>query len=360
MSFEWLNPTSVIITYVTPDGSQEVRFPYEATASALRPVPGPSRPLAIGVGGRAAGRRLAYSAIGVSSPNRALAESRLAPASAQQMSSPGEVQVQCQSGELIGGAIVTGQVVTANLPGTPLLVSFTETSPGRFAYILPIAPAPPPGEGFHRTRVSRALTIICFGNTAMFLTQASKDFICAWLLGVPAAGTVGFAACEVILTGYVWLCRANTVMAVGGATVDFFSGTFQVTARVQHPKFGATSTTYNVSAGTAIPTQVVQFPGSAAIAGVTIQTASGDADPEPGEAYTIRATTACVPAGSVLTINMIGSDQFPASTSVTIDATVSEATLEIPGASQGVYDTITVTLTGAAIAPDETTITVTF
>jgi hypothetical protein len=268
--------------------------------------------------------------------------------------------VQCESGDLIGGATVTGRVVPANLPGTPLLVSFTETSPGRFAYTLPIAPAPPPGEGFHQARLSRALTLICLGNTAMFLTQVAKEVVCASIVAIPVVGQIGAPACLVILTAYVWACRANFGATVGGMTVDFFAGSFQVTARVQHPKYDPTEKTYNVSAGASIPTEVVQVPGSAAIAGVTIETASGDADPEPGEAYTIRATTACVPEGTLLTINMIGSDQFPSSTSVTLTEDVSEATLVIPGASQGVYDTITVTLTGAAIVPDDTTITVTF
>lgn len=340
MAFEWLSPTSVVVTYQNADGSQEVRFPYDAAPVAVEGATGRSR-------------RLAYT--GRRNPARSLAGSRLAPAAAQNaLGSPGVIEVRCGAGELVGGAIVTGSMAPANAPGTPLEVSYTETSPGTFAYSLPIAPVPAAGEGFHRTRVERALTLICLGNTTILLTQVSKDVICATLLGIPAAGTVGFAACEVILTSYVWMCRLNFARVVGGAAVDFFAASFQVTARAQHAKLGTGQTTVTAAAGSAIPLGVIQLAGAAGIAGLTTE----PLDPAPGQAYTIRAQTVCAPTGAQLTLSIIGSDNYPDSTTVTISPGVTEATLAVPGAPQGVYDTITAELSGPVT--DKKTLSVTF
>lgn len=260
MLFEWVSSTKVIITYQSADGSQEVQVPFDAAAAAAGDTTAQVHKSAMRAQRRSEGSWLAYT--GLSNPAKTLAEPYLALPSAQNaMGSPGVIEVRCGAGELVGEAIVTGSMAPANTPGTPLDVSFRETNPGKFEYSLPIAPAPAPLEGFHRARVERALTIICLGNTAILLTQVSKDVVCAALLGVPAVGTVGFAACEVILTSYVWMCRLNFARMVGGVAVDFFAGSFEVTARAQHPKLGTSQTTVNASAGSPIPTGMINFRG---------------------------------------------------------------------------------------------------
>jgi hypothetical protein len=342
MSFEWASPSRVIITYQSADGAQEVQFPYEPGAVAAHDMAGEA--LTAGTRAHATGDtgRLAYT--GLADPAQALTASRLAPAAQSQLGNPGIVEVRCGAGDLIGGATVTGSMAPANMPGTALDVSFNETSPGRYAYTLPIAPAPAPLEGFHRTRFERALNLICFGNLAILLTQVSKDYICAFLLGVPAAGTAGFVACEGILTAYVWMCRLNTARVVTGAAVDFFAGSFDVTARAQHPKLGMGQTRINASAGSAIPLGVITLAGAAGIENIT----TNPPDPVPQQGYTIIASTVCVPAGTVLTMQVVGTDNYaPAPTVVTLSETVTEGSLYVPGAEQGIQDRITVSLSGA-------------
>ena len=343
MLFDWVSSTKVIITYQSADGSQEVQFPFEANATVADGTTTHAHTSATWAQRGSEGRRLAYT--GLSDPSRTLVEPRLAPASAQNpLGSPGVIEVRCGAGEFVGGAIVTGSMVPANTPGTPLDVSFTETSPGKFEYSLPIAPAPAPLEGFHRTRVERALTIICLGNTAILLTQVSKDVVCATLLGVPAVGTVGFAACEVILTSYVWMCRLNFARVVSGVAVDFFAGSFEVTARAQHPKLGTSQVKVSASAGSAIPPGLIQLAGAAGIETIV----TDPVDPIPQNGYTITVGTVCVPAGTLLTMQVVGTDDYaPSPTIVTLTESVREGTLFVPGAEQGIKDTITVTLSGA-------------
>jgi hypothetical protein len=353
MLFTWLSPTSLSITYQSADGSQEVQFPYEASQVTTRE---PSAAHPIGYLTQAQGaeevRQLAFAGL----PAAVLMTSTGAAHHAAQSptGNPGVIEVRCGNGALVAGAEVTGTVAPANAPGTPLLVSFTETTPGVFAYSLPIAPAPQPGEQFHRTRVERALMLICFGNTALLLTQASKEYICATLLGIPAVGTVGFAACEVVLTSYVWMCRLNFARTVGGAAVDFFANAYEVTALAQHKKLGTKQIKVNASAGAAIPNAVAELTGGAAISDVAIS----PPDPQPSEGYEVRVSTACAPIGATLTVSVVGTDEFVTSTEVTLSETVTEATLFVPGGAQGIQDTITIQMSGANT--DTTTRTIVF
>jgi hypothetical protein len=348
MLFEWVSTSKVIITFRNADGSQEVRFPYDAAAPSLTLNPIrthlPRKALS-----PAEAAWLEHSARIRSSPSY---EDFTLP---NQLGNPGSIDVKCGNTVAVEGATVTGFVEPANLPGEKSEVSFTETAPGSFSYSLPIAKAPEPGaDNYHKQQTQRALNILCLGNLAILLTQASKDVICATLLGVPAVGTVGFAACEVILTSYVWLCRLNTIKNVGGAAVDFFAGSFIVTAKAQHPKLGSKEVKINASAGTAILKGVINYEGNAGISSLSTE----PIDPAPGESYLIRAKTLCGPAGAQLTLSIVGNDGYANDTTVTLSETVQEATLSVPGANQGVKDTITAELSGSVT--DSKTLTITF
>jgi hypothetical protein len=370
MSFEWVSASKVIITYRSADGSQEVRFPYDAD----NPPSLEARP-AISYQTRKSLTVAEAAWLEHAAREKHLSRQRgiMLPA---QLGNPGTIEVRCGS-TAVEGATVTGFVEAANLPGEKLEVSFTETVPGSFSYSLPIAKAPEPGPAnYHKQRTQRALNIICLGNLAILLTQASKEYICASLLGVPAVGAVGFAACELILTSYVWLCRLNTAANIGGAAVDFFAGSYVVTAKAQHPKLGQKEVKVNASAGSAIPTGIINFAGAggnlslgsdigtaqqcvACEAGFISSLGTEPIDPAPDQSYVIVAETQALCAeGTQLTLSIIGSDGYANSTTVTLSETVQRASLSVPGAKQGVKDTVTAELTGSFT--DTKTLTVTF
>jgi hypothetical protein len=82
-------------------------------------------------------------------------------------------------------------------------------------------------------------------------------------------------------------------------------------------------------------------------------------DPAPSQSYVIfaEAEALCV-EGAQLTLSIVGSDGYTNATTVSLSETVQSASLSVPGASQGVQDTITAELTGAV--NDKKTLTVTF
>jgi hypothetical protein len=212
--------------------------------------------------------------------------------------------------------------------------------PGVYEYVVPVKKAPTLDEQRQNSRINWALGVICAGGLGMTLTGTAAQTVCAALLEAPPA----LAACVALITVYRGMCGLNTARTwVVGPVIDAFADSVDVTAWVDHPTLGHKEIKVTATAGSPIPTGVIQLAGAAGIGEITTK----PPDPGPSEGYEIRVGTVCAATGAQLTVSVAGTDNFTTSTSVTISETVTEAVLPVPGGAQGIQDTITVQLSGA-------------
>jgi hypothetical protein len=180
------------------------------------------------------------------------------------MGSLGVVLVQCGVGEALEGADVTGSAVVKS---STMELGFTEKATGRFEYSLPIAPAPPPGVGsYHKTQISRALTLVCGARTLWWMRTVATEAVagnvlCAPLLALPPpGGPAAFGACQVVFKAFTYFCMLK--LGVDAATLadSYFLGTYDVSVKATHPKLGNRSTKISATAGAKIPDATITYP----------------------------------------------------------------------------------------------------
>lgn len=68
------------------------------------------------------------------------------------------------------------------------------------------------------------------------------------------------------------------------------------------------------------------------------------ANPIQGQSYIAHAFLQCMPIGSTVTMNIVGTDEYVDTKVSTLETANSEVTLYVPGAAQGVSDIVTVTV----------------
>ena len=333
MRFDVVDPTRVIITYQSADGSQEIQFPFDAAQPPAASAP----ELATQIRSTSVSSRLAFSG----SPDlaNALAADQASLRAAQDsMGNRGLIEVRCATGQLIN-SYVSGWFTGANTQGQRVPLQFDTVSTGVSAYVVPVTKAPTLDAQNQSFRVKVALATICAGSLGMLVTGTTAAAVCAALVATPPAA----AGCAALITAYRAMCGVNTAWNfVIGPTIDAFSDEVEVTAQVDHPTLGHKEVKILAEAGESIPTGVIQIAGAAAISLIT----TTPVDPSPGEGYQVQVDTVCAPDGAHLTVSVAGTDSFATSTDATLSATVTGTTLSVPGGSQGIQDTITAQLTG--------------
>jgi len=242
-----------------------------------------------------------------------------------------------------GGQYVTGLTVSGTYTtdqGKTGAMPVTSGSPdGVFYYEVPANPAPPPPSGFKAAAYS-IFNKLCYGSIPLGL---AKETIC----GAFIETGIGFAACEVILTSYVWLCRMNTAYKVGSFTYDWYTaGSVSVTFTAQHPALPLKTQTVTINpSNPLLPSVAFTYDAMATFADVYTVPSS----PMASEGYTITAILNNVgPATSTVRLSMVGTDGYTKSEDFDV-APGGSCQLGIPGGAQGVRDDITAQIiTGAA------------
>jgi hypothetical protein len=340
MLFNWVSPTRASITYQSADGSQEVQFPFDTSAPAGDGTTSGTQESAVLTQGDGEVSRLAYTGFPGAVKLHLQPRPELLAAQDESMGNRGRIEVHCQGGALIDEP-VRGWFKATNPPGELVDLSFMYVSTGVYEYVVPVKKAPPVDEQRLRSSINKALGAICLGNLGMTLTGASASAICAALIEAPPA----LAACVAIVSSYRVVCGLNTGRMILGKVLDALAESVDVTAWVDDPKMGHAEVTVTATASAPIPVGVIQVAGYGGIE--FIWTDPVDPDPEQGYTVTVRPG-ACVPSGTVLTMQVVGTDGYaPPPTTVTLSDTVTKGTFDVPGAQQGVKDTITATLSGA-------------
>jgi hypothetical protein len=272
-------------------------------------------------------------------------------------SATGEIEVRCGDGARVSEARVTGELLTASQTGMDVRneILFTESAlAGLWQYPLPVGRAPNPAEDFHRTRFQRAVTALCGLSTLQKLVApGSAEAVCVPLLAIPTIGAIGVGACTAIVAAAGVVCVAPTLTNVAGAAVDLFSTEYFITVTATHAKLGTKQIKFQVKSGDVVPRQAIAFQGGAGISSLTTE----PFDPPPNTSYTITATADCAGDGYTLAISITGSDGYKNSTKAVLSNTVRQATLAVPGATQGVQDKLVATLTGPTMDSKSSSIT---
>ena len=233
-----------------------------------------------------------------------------------------------------GGSFVKGLTMSATYLTSEGKKGAVQVNPGYtdgvWGYSMPSNPAPPPPSGFKAAAYS-LFNKLCYGSIPIGL---AKETIC----GAFAPTGVGFAACEVILTAYVWLCRANTVYKVGSYVVDIYSATeVNITITAQHPTLPAQSKQVKfLPASPSLPDVEFFYEANATFSAVYTEPAA----PVALNGYTIVATLSDAGSGTVtVRLSMVGTDGYTQSQDFQVEPGGS-CQMGIPGAVQGVRDDI--------------------
>ena len=105
------------------------------------------------------------------------------------------------------------------------------------------------------------------------------------------------------------------------------------------------------------PELAVNVPGKASISTLIIDPSS----PTAGQSYTATSSLSCLVSGDVIQISIVGSDGFSDSKSQTVGNTPDlDVELAIPGADQGVNDTVTVKVTRVGKVVAQKTVSLVF
>jgi hypothetical protein len=354
MSFEWVSDTRVIVTYQSADGSQEVQFPFdpnEPVTDAMAVLAPVSAPPAVSDGG---GRLFAAPGFverisAVTAPDAAL---QAQPAAGE---SQGVLEVRCPGGALVQSVNVDGSYRRASDPPGQKFDLWFHRGPTRgvYTYTLPLKPAPlplPPDDATAEKWANRLLFVIgglCGLRTLGLLTGATTSaIICAKI--TVASGPFGGVSCALITASLHVICALNTALTAKNVFrwLDNYGNRIEVRAIATYT--GRTGrqtaeTTITAQIGQAIPHGLIVIQGDAGISWIVTE----PWDPVPQNGYTIKVLTDCVPPGTQLTMQVVGTDNYaPAPTVVTLTESVTEGSLYVPGAEEGIKDTITATLTG--------------
>lgn len=249
-----------------------------------------------------------------------------------------------------GGNYVTGVIMSAryvtNDGKTGAIMVQNETPDGVFSYSLPDNPAPPPPTGFS-SKVYSIFNKLCYGSIPIGL---GKEAICGAL--APETAGIGFVACEVILTSYVWLCRANTVGKVGSYVYDIYTAkSVDITIDASPPGLlPQTKTVTFIPSSGNLPNVTFTFEGISAFSSVYTSPSA----PVALNGYTIIATLSQTGIGDVpVRLSMVGTDGYTNSEDFQVSPG-GTCQLGIPGGAQGVRDDITAQIiTGTAPLPGQ-------
>jgi hypothetical protein len=341
MLFNWVSSTRAIITYQSADGSQEVQFPFDTSAPAGDGTTSGTQESAVLTQGDGQVSRLAYTGFPGAIKLHLQPRPDLLAAQDESMGNQGRIEVRCQGGALIAEP-VRGWFKATNPPGELVDLSFMYVSTGIYEYVVPVKKAKMTlDQQKQQSSLNLKLAALCAGNLGMTVTGVGANAICAFLLEAPPV----VAACLAIINSYRALCAVNTGRMVVTKIIDALAESVDVTAWVDDPKMGHAEVKVTATASAPIPVGVIQVAGYGGIE--FIWTDPVDPDPEQGYTVTVRPG-ACVPSGAVLTMQVVGTDGYaPPPTTVTLSDTVTQGTLDVPGAAQGVKDTITATLSGS-------------
>lgn len=233
-------------------------------------------------------------------------------------------------GNFVKGIQMAGTYLTSN--GKTGAVQCTPGSTdGVWGYSMPDNPAPPPPAGFTGMAYS-LFNKLCYGAIPIGLGRSA---ICSMF----APTGVGYAACHVIVSTYVWMCRANTAVKVGTFVYDIYSAeSVTITLTAQHPTLPVKKQTVTfIPSSPSLPNVDFLYESNAMFADLHTEPAA----PVALSGYTIVATLSDVGTEPVtVRLSMVGSDGYTQSADFQVSPGGS-CQMGIPGAEQGVRDDIT-------------------
>ncbi len=328
MTFNYVNDTTIVIRMTLPDtlGSYQMTYNPNKTKSKgdcgcgkkKAPVTGPKR----------------ADVMTLSNP-RGINVKPLPPFTPGQPKST-NVKANITATYDPGAAYVTGLAMSAQYvtdEGKSGAIQVENGSQdGVFTYSMPDNPAPPPPSGFS-AKVYNIFNKLCYGSIPIGL---GKEAICGAL--APETAGIGFVVCEVALTTYIWLCRANTAVKIGSYVADIYSSSkVTITITAQHPTLAPQSkqVEFVPSTGT-LPDVAFSYIGSAIFDNVY----TAPDVPNALQGYTIVAILSQTGTGTVpVRLSMVGSDGYTKSEDFQV-APGGDCQLYIPGGAQGVRDDI--------------------
>jgi hypothetical protein len=92
------------------------------------------------------------------------------------------------------------------------------------------------------------------------------------------------------------------------------------------------------------------FPNFTIDAGVNIEIASfttNPVDPAPGQSYVATAEITCAAPGTEVSMSIVGTDDYTDSATCIVEGNAA-CNLSVPGAREGIVDTVTVTITNGS------------
>ncbi len=336
MTLEYVSDTQVVVVYTLPNNEESYQLTFNPESSSK--VGDCGCPGIVKEPGKVFTKRRAVSG----------------PMDINPIQAPVPVPVQCKSGQELKGNIYTLFNQTVNPVTGNTLLGMWETSdgktgalkitydePGKFNYYFPSNPAPPPPSGFS-DKAKSLLSKLCYGSIPLAL---AKEQICALF-------TAGFAACEVILTAYVWLCRANTAHTVGSYAYDVYTADqVHVTVTSMHPNLPVKRGEINFAPSSGSLPEINIFYEAYAVIG---SLSTSPADPDPNQGYTIQCVILNgIPGVDEVTLSMVGTDGYTQEETFALDASMT-CTMSIPGAAEGVKDEITASVLNQYPQPGQT------
>lgn len=252
----------------------------------------------------------------------------------------------------VNGLVQGSYQLPSDTSGTPL--AFTPLSGGGWEYSLPSLPVPQPDKikkaqeaiaklnGIWKVLCGEAGTGSGTLDTALgLLASGAADKICAEKF---AQEPKLVKLCVRFADSLSELCplREELLQAVEYNIKDKYSPNgYKVSISVSYPETSYPTKSFSLdvtSSQTSIPPVVSTLPtDQPAIMGFTVTLS----DPAPLQGYTVSAETLCAKDGTVLRLSISGSDEYSKSIDHTITVADPTATLYVPGAEEGVTDTLT-------------------
>ncbi len=357
----WTSATNIVITALAADGSVQVNLPVNLASQTNGPSTGecglcdlpletelPNENQQINRAPRS-GRTVSLT---VTNSNQ---DDDMIP---NQSVGTSTVNVK-RCGSPVNDAIVGITVVPSNNPQSAYNVPAVFSSAGAYRASIPIQQSA--GQGAEDICQNIAGTLGSGCDALSVIPPGAELTICAAIgtaVGAlnPAAGAAVFAACDIGFVASRLYCETLGWSPVPGApsilelvcgniseVVDRFAiGNLLLVPVVFIPGKGVVSgqNGQTVPGTGPLPTFNIDAGGQVEI--VTFTT--NPADPAPFQNYIAEALISCAPPNTRVTISIVGTDSYSDSATATINGDAN-VTLTVPGAEQGVSDTVTVTVT---------------
>lgn len=367
-SITWLSSTSILVSAISADGSVQVNVAVDLTqsggtstsalssnhssllaaptfGSSINRIRGTGEALEAVVSSRQKGF--------IASSNQATS---LLPLSAAASASLVNV-TRC------GSPVNNADVALTVIPQSADAYTIPGTLVDSGQYSVPIPTTPSVGQSAEDLceSVAQVLSVGC--EALKGIPIGAELLLCAQLaaavslIGTPAAGAAILAACETSFLALRLYCAVLGEGIPGGPSIGeilcgnvseivdrFTEGNLFIFPLVFVPGEGFIDTGdigQSVSSSGPFPTFNIDAGGDVEVESFT----TTPVDPAPFQSYIAEALIACAPPGTIVTISISGTDGYFDSASVTIsgDANV---TLTVPGAEEGIVDTITVQVSG--------------